>query len=417
MAIGYACLTIGVPDSGMKRLTLSQVTEKTLFDCCEHNLSHLKNILLYNRENNLRFFRISSDVIPLASRVENTLPWWEIFSQQLEELGSIAKQGSMRLSMHPGQYTVLNSPREDVVENAIEDLIYHARFLDSMGLDATHKLVLHVGGAYGNKDGALDRFAQNFAKLPQGVKGRLILENDDKLYTIGEVLALARQVGCPAVFDNLHHSLNTDKTDKSEQTWIEECATTWKAGDGRQKIHYSQQDPKKKQGSHSPTISLDDFLAFHAELPDKGIDIMLEVKDKNISALKCMHCLEGTTEQRLYNQWLNYLPLVTERDPSKVWEFEQLCKDGTDTKGLSLAFYSLLEKVLVLEIDRDQAAITAEAVAEKCCKTEAEKRQLLARIALYAKAEIELDKLKQSIQNLAEKHAVHEVLRSYYTMM
>lgn len=417
MSIGYACLAVGVPNSEMKSLTLGKVSEKTLLDTCRTNLSHLKNLLLYTKANDLKLFRISSDLIPFGSSDANTLPWWEVFAEDLLELGALATEGGIRLSMHPGQYTVLNSPREDVVTRAIADLIYHTRVLTSMGLGNEHKIILHIGGAYGDKQAAIGRFVSTYRTLPQGVRDRLILENDDKLYTIGEVLAIATEVGCPAVFDNLHHKLNPSGEALTDKQWIEACSPTWKEEDGRQKIHYSQQDSRKRPGSHSPTIALDEFLTFHGELADKDLDIMLEVKDKNISALKCMHATKGATKEQLQDQWLKYKPLVTERDPAKIWKVEDLLGGTAPGQGLGLAFYTLLEKILSLEVSRAQAEITARTIAERCTHTPKEERQLAKRIAEYQQAQIPLEKLKQSIMNIANKHSVDEVLSSYYPMM
>jgi len=417
MSIGYACLAVGVPESEMKSLTLSKVSEKTLLDTSRINLAHLKNLLIYTTANNLKLFRISSDLIPFGSSDANTLPWWEVFAENLLELGKLATESGIRLSMHPGQYTVLNSPRPEVVTRAIADLVYHARVLTSMGLGNEHKIVLHIGGAYGDKVEASKRFVATYLTLPQGVKDRLILENDDKLFTISEVLAIAREVGCPVVFDNLHHKINPSKEWLSDLQWIEACAPTWKGKDGKQKIHYAQQDVRKRPGSHSPTISLEPFLLFHEALPARDIDIMLEVKDKNISALKCMHATQGGTVEQLGEQWLKYKPLVTERDPEKIWKVEDLLKDAADGQVVSLAFYRLLEKNLSLEVFRSQAEITATSIAEKCIQSPAEERRITKRIAEYKQAQIPLEKLKQSIMNMANKHRVDEVLTSYYPMM
>ena len=417
MSIGYACLAVGVPESEMKSLSLARVSEKTLLDTCSANIAHLKNLLQYTRDQDLKLFRISSDLIPFGSSDANNLLWWEVFASELSELGSLATENGIRLSMHPGQYTVLNSPHKEVVDNAIADLVYHTKVLTSLGLGREHKIVLHIGGAYGDKSEATKRFVSVYKTLPQQVKDRLILENDDKLYTISEVLAIATELGCPAVFDNLHHKINPSTEKMTDQQWIEACSVTWKTEDGKQKIHYSQQDPKKKPGSHSPTIALDDFLSFYEALADKDIGLMLEVKDKNISALKCMHATKGATKERLHEQWLKYRHLVTERDPRKIWEIEDILRDTEDGQALGIAFYSLLEKILSLEVCRDQAEITAKTVAEKCIQTPAEEKRIDARIAQYKEAQIPLEKLKQSIMNLANKHRVDEVLTSYYAMM
>jgi UV DNA damage endonuclease len=161
-------------------------------------------------------------------------------------------------------------------------------FLDSLGLNREHKMVLHIGGVYNNKPEAIARFIANYKELSHSIKQRLVLENDDKSYNIGEVIKIGKQLNAPVVFDNLHNSMNPSKDSKLEETWIKECNKTWKVKDGRQKIHFSQQDLGKRAGSHSPSIRLDEFIDFYKRIDGANLDIMLEVKDKNISAVNCI---------------------------------------------------------------------------------------------------------------------------------
>lgn len=98
-------------------------------------------------------------------------------------------------------------------------------------------------------------------------------------------------LNAPVVFDNLHHEINPYEKHMNELLIINECRGTWKEGDGIQKIHYSQQDPNKQPGSHSESIQIDEFISFCQSLERDDIDIMLEVKDKNISAVNCIRSL------------------------------------------------------------------------------------------------------------------------------
>ena len=102
----------------------------------------------------------------------------------------------------------------------------------------------------------------------------------------------------PVVLDNLHHEVNPPGEDESENFWINECQKTWQKQDGRQKVHYSQQDYQKKKGSHSSSIRVNEFLDFYFKLGREDIDIMLEVKDKNLSAIKCINAI--STNERFY---------------------------------------------------------------------------------------------------------------------
>jgi UV DNA damage endonuclease len=256
------------------------------------NLDALNRILDYNRANNIRMFRISSDIIPFGSNKAVSFPWQKLYAEELLALGKKAKQHDIRLSMHPGQYTVLNSAHPHVVENAIRDLAYHCDFLDTMGMNATNKIILHIGGIYGDKPAAIERFKSNYVMLEERIKARLIIENDDKCYTTEEVLAIGCELKIPVVFDNLHHEINPSSASQSIKKWIAACAKTWRKKDGVQKIHYSQQAQGKRSGSHSETIDLPTFLRYYKTLPTTDLDIMLEVKDKNVSALKCIQAIE-----------------------------------------------------------------------------------------------------------------------------
>lgn len=293
MNIGYACLTVGV--SGVKQRTcaMKNASPDILRSLIQSNLESLDKILDYNIQSNIRLFRISSDIIPFGSHRINTLRWWEEFKDKLREIGHKALTNGIRLSMHPGQYTVLNSPDEDVVARAVEDLQYHARFLDAMGLGTEHKIILHIGGTYGDKPAAVQRFIRQYRCLDENIRRRLVIENDDRQYTISDVLSIGEREGIPVVFDNLHHQVNPDNT-RSEMEWIVACRNTWKAEDGPQKLHYSQQDTGKRPGAHSATLDVDDFLQFYTRLPNQDMDIMVEVKDKNLSAIKCINAIASS---------------------------------------------------------------------------------------------------------------------------
>lgn len=290
MSIGYACLTVGVSGTKLRSCIKKNATPEILSTLIQSNLEALDNILDYNIQNGIKLFRISSDIIPFGSHPVNTLKWWEKFNAQLEGLGKKALLNGIRLSMHPGQYTVLNSPDEGVVERAVEDLRYHARFLDVLGLGKEHKIILHIGGVYGDKPVAVKRFIEQYRLLDENIRQRLVIENDDRQYTISDVLSIGKSEDIPVVFDNLHHQVNADNT-HSEIEWIATCANTWKQSDGNQKLHYSQQDAGKRPGSHSATLDVDDFLAFYKRIPKKDVDIMLEVKDKNLSAIKSINAI------------------------------------------------------------------------------------------------------------------------------
>ncbi|MEG0375813.1 MAG: UV DNA damage repair endonuclease UvsE, partial [Raoultibacter sp.] len=276
----------------------------------------------------------------------NTLNWQEMFGERLAALGEKARRFGIRLSMHPGQYTVLNSPNETVVARAVEDLAYHNAFLDALDMDASNKIILHVGGVYNNKPEAIKRFIEAHDALPDTIKRRLVIENDDRLYTAENVLAISQASGAPVVFDILHHRINPGEG-TSEHDLLNQARTTWHEADGKQKIHYSQQAVGKKPGSHSETIAIAEFLTFYQQLGEKATttDIMLEVKDKDLSALKCIDCTTSKgTIATLERAWAHYKYSVLEHDPNAYQQIRNLLKDKQAYPARE--FYQLVEDAL-----------------------------------------------------------------------
>ena len=250
-------------------------------------------MISYCAENSIKLIRISSDIIPFASRQDISIDWQSIFLEKLQQVGDKISKTNLRVSMHPGQYTVLNSLNQNIVFSAISDIRWHADFLDALNVDASAKIVLHLGGVYNDKNASIIRFIKNFDLLPKNAKSRIVLENDEKNYNIKDVLFVSKKLGIPTVFDAFHHSLNAPEDDKDIMHWITESAKTWTSQDGRQKIHYSQQKIGAKKGAHSDTIDTKIFMDFYKTISKLNIDIMLEVKDKNISVLNCMKAIKS----------------------------------------------------------------------------------------------------------------------------
>ena len=326
MGIGYACIALGVPDTDLKSCTLKNASPERLTALIAHNLHSLENMLRYNHENHISLFRISSDLIPFGSSVVNQLPWWTIFQDTFQEIGKLIQTCQIRVSMHPGQYTVLNSPDKEVVKRAIQDLEYHARVLDCLKTGPECKIILHIGGIYGDKKRAISDFISHYRQLSSSVCRRLVIENDDRTFPIDDVLDTGIKTGIPVVFDLLHHAVNHMEAPLHDLDWIQSCKKTWKPEDGTQKIHYSQQDTKKKPGAHSSTIKVKEFLDFYHAV--ENVDIMLEVKDKNLSAVKCILCSASKTNINiLEKEWSKYKYLVLEASPAIYNQVRSLLQD------------------------------------------------------------------------------------------
>ena len=415
MSIGYACLNIGTPNTNIRSVMQRNATPEKLTEVSAHNLEALEKMVDYNIANDIRLYRISSDLIPFGSSPVNALDWPEIHKEAFERVGAKIRKSGMRVSLHPGQYTVLNSPTEDVGERAIADLIYHDKILAALGTDTTNKIVLHVGGIYGDKKEAIERFEQNFRRLPETVQNRLILENDDRLYNIEEVLELAHRLQIPAVYDNLHHAINPPASGGADPYWIAEAKKTWKMTDGNQKIHYSQQAPGKRPGAHTDTIDLETFLTFHDQLEDKQIDIMLEVKDKNLSAIKCQNATTTAPKVTLLEkEWGRYKYTILEKSPAVYQAIRTLLKDKEAYPVQE--FYRLIDTAFAAEPSPGYAENAAAHVWGYFKKhaTETERRQYEKNLSNYRNNTGTLATLKHQLFKLAEKYETDYLLQSLY---
>lgn len=416
MSIGYACLTKGVPEANYKTCRKSNATNENLISLIEHNLNVLERMIDYNHQEGIRLFRISSDIIPFGSDfVVNDLDWTKLFEASFTQIGEKIKRYGIRVSMHPGQYTVLNSPRKEVVDRAIDDLTYHTLFLNALGVDAESKLILHVGGVYGDKSSAMDRFAVVYEQLDNRIKERLIIENDDRSYTIEDVLSLSRRTGAPVVYDNLHHRLNNDGELYSDAYWINKAKKTWHKKDGRPKVHYSQQQLNGREGAHSQFIRIDEFMAFYEEVKPCDVDIMLEVKDKNLSAVKCH--LATTTEPKikdLEKEWSRYKYTVLERSPEIYASIRNLLKDKSSYPVIQ--FYRLIEAALSQDIDMNKAINSLDHVWGYLNKqaTAKEKERYRKYKADILEEPKNLDRVKRFLYKLALKYNEAYLLGSLY---
>ena len=264
-----------------KTIRLSSL-EKRFYQVAESNLLCLLETLKWNAERDILFFRISSHTIPFASHPKNKFQWVEDFKGLLEELGRFIKEKGIRVSMHPGQFVIINSPKERVYENSVKELLYHANLLDAMGLDSNHKVQIHVGGVYGNKEEGIKNFIKNYKNLPDEVKNRLVVEHDDKLYSLEDCLKIHEETGIPVVLDTLH--LRCLGEDKDLESAINKVLPTWNGAVPM--VDYS--DGNVPTGEHAQSINEENFERFLNLVRSISVDIMLEVKDKERSALKAV---------------------------------------------------------------------------------------------------------------------------------
>lgn len=185
--------------------------------------------------------------------------------------------------MHPDQFVLINSPSREIVGRSVAELEYHCRVLDLMGLDSSAKVQIHVGGVYGDKPAAIGRFVRQYGRLKPFVRKRLVIENDDGLFSLRDCLLVHEKTGIPVLFDVFHHKCNSDG--ESVREAVKLAAATWKKKDGVLMADYSSQKKGGRFGAHTENIDLEDFAEFLKEARGADFDVMLEIKDKEKSAL------------------------------------------------------------------------------------------------------------------------------------
>lgn len=286
MRIGYPCINLTLDCSSARAFRLRSFSEARFVETVDANLSCLLRIFRFNRQHDLLFFRITSDLIPFASHPVCTLEWQQRFRRRLEEVGRYIEDSNMRVSMHPDQFTLINSVRHDVFERSERELRYHAEVLDLMGVGMSAKIQIHVGGVYGDKHKSIARFIHRYSELGPRIRRRLVIENDDRSFALADCLRIHDKTGVPVVFDSLHHDLNN--CDEPLNEALASAARTWDPKDGLPMVDYSTQAAGARRGKHAESIDPEHFAAFLAKTKEQDFDLMLEIKDKDKSALAAL---------------------------------------------------------------------------------------------------------------------------------
>tara|TARA_Y100001938_G_scaffold117743_1_gene162536 strand:+ start:153 stop:1091 length:939 start_codon:yes stop_codon:yes gene_type:complete len=303
MNMGYACINMqlsypqkwGGKEKGVKPITTGRSMIKRTFDtkgvdyASELTLANamdLDKIIDWNILNGYNFFRITSGLAPWKSEYEwKDLKDLKQIQMYLHSAGLKAKTHKVRITSHPGPFNVLTSPHEHVVQNCVGDLTMHGDVFDMLGQSRTHynKINIHIGGAYGDKPKSMERFCKNFELLPDRVKSRLTVENDDKqtMYSVKELYnGVYKRIGVPIVFDYHHHRFCDGGL--SEQEALELAISTWPKGIVPV-VHYSesrsieQEDDKIRPQAHS------DYVYDYINTYGNTVDIMVEAKHKELA--------------------------------------------------------------------------------------------------------------------------------------
>ena len=258
------------------------------------NATDIVKMLRWNDLYGIKFMRLSSEMFPFASHPEHGYKLAPFASEALAEAGRVAAELGHRVSMHPGQFTQLGSPRPEVISASVRELAYHDEMLTLLRLppqqDRDAVMIIHMGGTYGDKQAAVGRFKENYKKLRESIKRRLVLENDDVSWSVHDLLPVCEELNIPLVLDFHHHNIVFDSSKVREGTedirqYFDQIRATWTRKNITQKMHYSE--PRdgattlRERRKHSPRVR---------RLPPctPDMDLMIEAKDKEQAVFELM---------------------------------------------------------------------------------------------------------------------------------
>jgi len=291
--LGYACICNGVNVTCSSPYTYNEYLKEGNLDKLDSvivsNLEALENIIDYNIKNNIHFYRMSSKIIPLATKDDVCFDYIDKYKDYYDRIGSKIINSNMRVDFHPDQFCVLNSTKKDVVNNSIKILEYHYNLLDVLGVK-NKILVLHVGSSVLGKDNSIKRFINIFNKLPKYLRDCIAIENDDKVFNASDVIKISNIIGVPIVLDYHHHICNKSEFD------MEDVFDSWKAI--CPKVHFSSPKNTRDYRSHSEYINSDDFINFIESIKkyNYDIDIMIEAKMEDDSLFRLVRELKYKTD-------------------------------------------------------------------------------------------------------------------------
>lgn len=290
--LGYACINKTLRKNDIftnrtcrqKNFSISKASQLV-----SKNVQDLREIVHWNMNNNIKFFRVSSDIFPFWDH-----PDLQYIIEELDNgndilfnfilAGMEAEDFGMKLETHPGPYNCLASPTTSVVDKTVLCLEKHSKMADYLADDDVHMAInIHVGGTYGDKVETAKRFCKNFNMLSTECKNRIVVENDDKAsgWSVSDLYKMIfEEIGTPITFDYHHHQFCDGGLSAIEAANI--CRETWEIYDLVPTIHYSESRDKDKMiPAHSEYI--EEKIPNFYENP---YDVMIEAKGKELALLK-----------------------------------------------------------------------------------------------------------------------------------
>lgn len=307
--LGYVALSKTLDITSSKTISYTnylkienkQEKDKKIDEIIVSNLNSLSELIDYNIKNNIHFFRLTSNLIPLATLKDVKFEYIKCYQNLYQKIGNKIKANNMRVDFHPDQFTVLNSTKSEVVQNTIDILNYHYSLLKALNVE-NKIIILHIGSSVLGKKNSIQRFINNFNKLPNYLKSSIVLENDDKTYNIKDTLELCQTLNIPMVLDYHHYVCNKDNLDISK--YYDSIFKTWTKTNP--KMHFSSPKSKLKKEirSHHDYIDCDQFISFLESIKNLNynIDIMIEAKAKDEALFRLIRQLKYKTNYHFIDE-------------------------------------------------------------------------------------------------------------------
>lgn len=298
--LGYACNSITIDETASHTITYTHYKKLgingniKLDQVIKSNFNSLENILKYNTSNDIKFYRMTAELLPLSTHPNVNYDFFNQYKEYYKNIGDIIKKYNIRTDIHASQYSILNSTKKDVVHSTINILNIYKKMYDSMNIDS--KIIMHVGSGEGGKKKAIKRFIDTFDNLDDDIKNLIILENDDKIFNIRNVLSICELLNIPMVLD--YHHFKVNKNNEKIENFIERIFNTW---DETPKIHFSSPKDKKDKRSHNDYINSNDFIDFIEKIKftNRDFDVMIEAKKKDEALFKLIRELKYKTDYKI----------------------------------------------------------------------------------------------------------------------
>lgn len=236
-------------------------------------------------DNNIKVFRLSSGILPLFEFNEELIENDSVLKQKFATLGKLFKENAIRVTCHPGQFTIINSNEDRIIENSIRELRYHAWMFDTMEFEQSPYYAINI---HGGKRGNFSKLVETINnKLPQNVRSRLTLENDERCFSVKQLQEIYNETGVPIVFDSHHFAFNDDGIDTNDAFNI--SVQTWNSIKPLQ--HVSNTEPGLEEGSFTERRK-HSWLIHRIPEPQLEfvkkdlIDLEVEAKGKNLALFK-----------------------------------------------------------------------------------------------------------------------------------